>query len=41
MGSTEPIFFEDDSVADGVSRRVLGTAETEGRPAKLTRLFRL
>ena len=41
MGSTEPIFFEDDSVAERVSRRLLGTAETEGRPAKLTRFFRL
>ena len=32
---------EDDSVAERVSRRLLGTAETEGRPAKLTRFFRL
>ena len=39
MGSTEPIFFEDDPVAERVSRRLLGTAETEGRPAKLTRFF--
>ena len=39
MGSTELVFFEDDSVAERVSRRLLGTAETEGRPAKLTRIF--
>ena len=30
-----------DSVAERVSRRLLGHAETEGRPAKLTRFFRL
>ena len=41
MGSTELGFFEDDSVAERVSRRLLGTAETEGRPAKLARFFRL
>ena len=41
MGSTEPIFFKDDSVAERVSRRLLGTAEMEGRPAKLSRFFRL
>ena len=34
------LFLEDDSVAERVSRRLLGTAETEGRPAKLTRFFR-
>ena len=36
MGSTELVFFEDDSVAERVSRRLLGTAEMEGLPAKLT-----
>ena len=41
MGSTESFFFEDDSVAERVSRRLLGPAEPEGRPAKLTRFFRL
>ena len=41
MGSTEPFFFEDDSVAELVARRLLGNAETEGRPTKLTRFFRL
>ena len=41
MGSTELIFFEEDSVAERVSRRLLDTAETEGRPAKPTRIFRL
>ena len=41
MGSTEPVFFEDDSVPERASRHLLGTAETMGRPAKLTRLFRL
>ena len=41
MGSTEPLFFEDDSATERVSRRLLGTAETERRPAKLTRFFRL
>ena len=40
MGSTERVFFEDHSVAEQVSRRFLGTAETEGRPAKLTGFFR-
>ena len=39
MGSTELGFFEDESVAERVSRRLLGHAETEGRPAKLTRWF--
>ena len=41
MGSTEPFLYEDDFVAERASRRLLGPAETEGRPAKLTRLFRL
>ena len=41
MRSNEPIFFEDDSVVERVSRRLLGTGETEGRPANLTRFFRL
>ena len=41
MGSTDFFFFEDDPVAERVPRRLLGTAETEGRPAKLTPLFRL
>ena len=41
MGSTERFFSEDDSVAERVSRRLLGTAKTEGRPAKMTRFFRL
>ena len=40
-GSTELVFFEDDSVAERVSRRLHGTAETEIRPAKLTGSFRL
>ena len=34
-------FFEDNSVAERVSRRLLGPAETEVRPARLTRFFRL
>ena len=34
-------FFGDDSVAERVSRRPLGPAEPDGRPAKLTRFFRL
>ena len=41
MGSTEPLFFEEDSVAERASRRLLGTAETKGRPPKLTRFFQL
>ena len=38
MRSTE-LFFSRMSIAERVSRRLLGTAETEGRPAKLTRFF--
>ena len=34
-------FFEDDSFSDRISRHLFGPAEPEGRPAKLTRLFRL
>ena len=40
MGSSEPFFLEDDSVVERVSRRLLGPAETEGRPEKLTRFLR-
>ena len=32
-------FFEDVSIAERVSRRLLCTAETEGRPVKLTSIF--
>ena len=41
MGSTELFFFGYVSIAERVSRRLLGPAEPEGRPAKLTRFFRL
>ena len=41
MGSTELFFFEDASITERVSRSLLGTAGTEGRPAKLTRFVRL
>ena len=34
-------FFEDDSLAERDSRRLPGTAEPEGQPAKLTPFFRL
>ena len=40
MGSSEPFFLEDDSVVERVSRRLLGPAETEGRPEQLTRFLR-
>ena len=38
MGSTET-FFSRMTVAERVSRRLLGPAEPEGRPAKLTSIF--
>ena len=41
MGSTGLVFFKNDCIADRVSRSMLGTAESEGSPAKLTRFFRL
>ena len=41
MGLTDILFFEDECIADWVSRSLLGTAESEGSPAKLTRFFRL
>ena len=36
-----PFFLEDDRLTERVSRSLLGTAEPEGSPAKLTRFFRL
>ena len=41
MGLTELYFFEDVSITERASRRLLGNAGTEGYPAKLTRLFHL
>ena len=41
MGSTELFFFEDVCLPERVSRHLLGPAEPEGRPAKLTRFFQL
>ena len=35
------LFFEDGSVAERVSRRLFGTAETEGRPTKLNQFVQL
>ena len=41
MGSTELFFFEDVYITERVTRRLLGTAGTEGRPVNLTRFFDL
>ena len=40
MGLTDVVFFENDHIAERVSRSLLDTAEREGLPAKLTRFFR-
>ena len=34
------LFFSDDCLVERVSRSLLGTAEPEGSPVKLTRFFR-
>ena len=39
MGFTELLFFENVGLPGRVSRRLLGPAEPEGRPAKLTPFF--
>ena len=39
MGSTELVFFEDDSVGERVSRRLHDHAETEGRPRETDSIF--